>query len=461
MQHIALVLLLALAAEPQPSAQAASGNDPEVLLQSQAATATIAQPQRDRQSPQTASSRIRGRVVRADTGAPIRGALIRLSTADVRDAGSVMTDGGGRYEIVDLPPGRYNVSATRDGFVQLSYGQLRPLQGGKPLQLKVGEVLERIDFALPRGAVISGRVLDELGEPVANSNVQALQLRFVNGRRTPLNVGLVSITWDNGEFRLWGLSPGEYLVSASPSGMAGSMVSRSDRVGYAPSYYPNTTNPAEAQRIIVGLGQTLTNITIGLVATRTASVAGIAVDAAGNAAHGGQVTLAPRDSTGLLMLSNGMIRPDGGFVISNVPPGDYVIRANLPPAWPGGPLQFAETTVTVNGDDVNDVRLTPRVPVYVRGRLTVDGGAQSSRAIPFVVAARPRTPEGSIGGGVAGSPGIVKEDHSFELSAFPGPALIQVGITGPAASPWSIRAITRSASDSSASVRITRNSSPP
>jgi hypothetical protein len=43
---------------------------------------------------------------------------------------------------------------TRNGYVTLQFGQQRPFEPGKPLNLAEGEVAQKIDFALPRGGVI-------------------------------------------------------------------------------------------------------------------------------------------------------------------------------------------------------------------------------------------------------------------------------------------------------------------
>ncbi len=169
------------------------------------------------------TSRISGRVVAADTGAPLRRAQVRISAAELRVNRSATTDAEGRYEFPDLPAGRYNVSVSRSGFVSLSFGQRRPFEQGRPLDLGSAQEADRIDFALPRGGVIAGRVTDELGEPLAGVRVQAMRYQYLpNGRRqlTPVSGGGLFgglLTNDLGEFRLYSLMPGTYVVSATPA----------------------------------------------------------------------------------------------------------------------------------------------------------------------------------------------------------------------------------------------------
>lgn len=119
-------------------------------------------------TPRAGSGAIRGRVVRADTGEPLRRVQVRVdewSTADQSGPAATMTDAEGRYELAQLPAGRYQLKATRGGYVEVAYGQRRPFERGRPLDLREGAVLQNIDFALPPGAVVTGRVVDETGEP--------------------------------------------------------------------------------------------------------------------------------------------------------------------------------------------------------------------------------------------------------------------------------------------------------
>ena len=81
--------------------------------------------------------------------------------------------------------------------------------------------MDRIDFSLPRGGVIAGRITDELGEPMAGVRMTALRYRYLpSGERQliPFNPGGMFniVTNDLGEFRIFGLMPGAYVVSADP-----------------------------------------------------------------------------------------------------------------------------------------------------------------------------------------------------------------------------------------------------
>src|SRR5687768_2074317 len=113
----------------------------------------------------TGTGRIRGRVVSGETGSPLRRAQVRISGPEI-GAKTALTDSEGRFEFRELPAGRFTVNATKSGFVTVQYGQTRPFESGKAIELTEGQVLEKTDLSMPRGSVISGRILDEFGDPV-------------------------------------------------------------------------------------------------------------------------------------------------------------------------------------------------------------------------------------------------------------------------------------------------------
>src|SRR4029077_16465380 len=98
-------------------------------------------------------------------------------------------------------------------YIQLSYGQRRPLQAGTPLQLLDGQQLKSVDFALPKGGVISGRVSDESGDVMPGVMVAVMRYQYQQGDRRLVPSGQGQ-TDDRGIYRVWGLNPGDYYVRA-------------------------------------------------------------------------------------------------------------------------------------------------------------------------------------------------------------------------------------------------------
>jgi protocatechuate 3,4-dioxygenase beta subunit len=123
-----------------------------------------APPTRDAR-PATGRSTIRGHIVAADSGQPVRRATVRLTAPELRVPRLMMTDANGQYEFAQLPAGRYSINASKNVFVSWSYGQTQ-LASRKPVVLADNQTADNLNISLPRGAVLTGRVTDEFGEPV-------------------------------------------------------------------------------------------------------------------------------------------------------------------------------------------------------------------------------------------------------------------------------------------------------
>jgi hypothetical protein len=381
------------------------------------------------------TARIRGHVYAAETGAPIRRAQVRIFSPALRENVATATDERGAFELKELAAGRYTVSASKGSYVSLQYGQTRPNQAGTPIELLDGQVLEKIDFALPRGSIITGRVVDEFGEPVADVQVAPMQSRFQQGRRQLMPMGRFGTTNDIGEFRIFGLPPGQYYIAAT---LRNFMLGDSDdRSGYTPTYFPGTANPAEAQRVKVDIGQTMSDVNIALIATRTARVTGSVADGEGRPVRSGNVMAVPRGGFGMFFgpTGNGQIQPDGTFTVSGLAPGEYRLRANIGMPVDGMP-QLATADVTVNGEDLNGVHITAMSMITATGRIVVaDPAAAQSLRPPIRINAQPVNPDDMMfGGGGA----IVKDDYTFEMKVQPGKFRIVASGFGPG---WTLKAV--------------------
>jgi Carboxypeptidase regulatory-like domain len=393
-------------------------------------------PARDNARAATGTAKISGRVISAETGAPIRRAQIRVTSRDAGMSREATTDGDGRFELLSLPRGRYRLYVARAGYVTLEYGQTRPFEAGKPLDIVDGQSLERVDFNLPRGSVIAGRITDEVGDPVTDVQVQAMRYQFTGGERQLVNAGRTSTTDDLGQFRVFGLMPGDYIVRASMRGnnnlAATSRDAAQEPEGYPGTYYPGVIEPAQAQVVTVALGQEVSSVAFPLVRARLSRISGTVTSAEGRPLTGALVMLRAIGSGGARLNVGGgnQVGPDGTFRLSNVPPGEYVLHVQERPqnvSNVGSPdfsdAEFASVAISVSADIEGLAVITTR-GVTASGRIAFPGG---SKVTLRGVQVRPSPPQGMPSAvALAGRAlGRVNEDGTFELRGLHGPQLIR------------------------------------
>jgi hypothetical protein len=408
-------------------------------------------------NPKTGTARIRGRVIAADGGNPVRRAQIRVTGQDI-GAKTALTDADGRYEFKELPAGRFNLTATKAGYVQMQYGQSRPLEPGRPIELSDAQQLDKADFTLPRGSVIGGRVMDEFGEPVAEAMVTVMRMQYMGGRRRLTPAGRPAQSNDLGQFRVYGLPPGEYYVSATlrsldtmmmdmlgggPGGPQGS----NNSSGYAPTYYPASANPAEAQKVSVALGQELTSVDIALQPTRLARISGNAVGSDGKPIGGAMIMLLPtsREAAAMMPGGGGRTNADGRFTLSGIAPGDYTLQlrnlnamlneastalsmtgdsrpAGAVPSANPQEQEFASVPITVAGEDISNLVVVTTRGVTATGHVTFEGGVTPPTPGMRILAV-PADPDNPTMTGLTG--GVVKDDGAFEITGIMGSRILR------------------------------------
>ena len=391
-----------------------------------------AQPPRDAQtSTIPATSSITGRVLTADTGRPVKRAQVTASGSG-RGVRGAVTDDQGVYSLTALAAGSYTITASKNGFVDAVYGQRRPLQPGTPIQLLDNQQAANVDLRLIRGGVITGRVLDEDGEPLMRALVSIQRYQYLQGTRQLTPAG-ADQTDDRGVYRVFGLPAGDYYVSVSVSGLgqaigrglqqlamgggpfgAGGRGGRGgfsaidvEASGYAPTYYPGVVSASEAGRIAVGPGQEVAGIDFQIQLVPFATVAGAVGGADNNA--GVTVTLAPQDANargplgGTVM--NGRTLQDGSFSIPNVPPGRYVAIARA-----GGrqnDQRIGVQPVVVNGQNIGGLAITLQPEITLSGNITVEssGTPAPTDYSGFRIDAPEANPLPFAGGGPGGGRG--------------------------------------------------------
>lgn len=391
---------------PAPSAQAAQDTDP-------------------------LNATIRGRVVRADNGQPIEGARVSINAVTV----SAVSDIDGRFELTKLRAGTYSPTAYANGFPRLPFGSRRLGDAGRSIALEPGQVVNGVDFALPRGAVLSGVLLDERGQPLALAPVWVLRQQFIEGHRRLMRAtdsdptsGVETgfdLTDDFGRFRIFGLRQGTYyLAGRQPdAGLIGAGTMGSYDLSTPTALYPGDSI-AEAQPLTVSTGQELSGLAFALRPIRTANIT--VVLSSRNGPFAGNFSY---EQVGGISVPINQPGPDGRYTLGRRLPGTYTFFVR-----DGDQVAFAR--VDLNGEDLL-VPLSTKRGGTLRGRVVTDVGAPPGpQPADINLSAWLLEPKSNVSV-------TVKPDLSFEVTGLIGP----MRLTASARTGWSTRQLLVGGSD--------------
>ncbi|MGB9242599.1 MAG: carboxypeptidase-like regulatory domain-containing protein [Candidatus Acidiferrales bacterium] len=325
---------------------------------------------------------IAGLVVKLGSSEPLKKAHVYLQKVDDPNAGySTHTDAAGHFAIQKIDPGRYNLLVGHSGYVSQSYGETSSASHGAVLALGPGREIQDLLFRMVPSAVISGRITDEDGDPISDVQVQVMRHYFREGKRI-LEAEDGAQTNDLGEFRLFGLAKGRYLVRAKISGGWQSSISVSStgdsgsdsQTGYAPIYYPGTVDQSRATTIEVAPGQEIPAVDFTLIPIRTFHVRGRVFDAVlGQPAKNCMIFLILREPN----MSEWNSREgetdcnNGSFQFSDLHPGSYNLVVML--SGSGKRQRSARASFDVDNTNIDDVRVIVGAGIDFTGRILVQG----------------------------------------------------------------------------------------
>lgn len=350
-------------------------------------------------------NRASGSVHSATTGEPLVGAAMTLRSLgeNHRLSRMALTDSAGGFVFIGLPPGPYELTIRKPGYRAVGGGAGR-------FDVREGEEPGGLVFQLQPNASISGRVRDWVGEPVAEAEVRAYV--FLYG---PDSVNLVLATAtetdDRGEYRLFDLSAGKYLIQASPP--RGASPAARFYANTPAAYFPGVPTPTQALPVSVSWGQDLPSTDLTLPNAAGFTVGGIVSDAeTGGPCSRCTVRAFQREGNLVAELPNpAHVAPDGVFGIPGLPNGEYTLIAHR-----RGSAGFpAATNVAVNGRHLADARLETGIRRSVRGVIALEkppDGVDPAAWEPRLISPRfgPFWPEAG---------GRVEDDLSFELPDLP------------------------------------------
>jgi len=365
---------------------------------------------------------------------PVRRAQVSVRNADMTVIKNVTTDEAGRFSVTNLPASRYTLSASKAGFVRVAYGAKRHDRPGTPITLGDGQQMTDIALRMTRGGVITGNIIDDNGAPAANVPVRVLQYRMQLGERVlmPATGGnlLGELTDDRGTYRLFGLPPGEYVVSAAPrmvgtgeiramteseirnalqalqqpavpgagGGQPGATAANAPgstmdevTVAWAPVFYPGTTSAGAAAQVTLGPGEERTGVDFALQLVRTARIEGSVVTPPGIPPQSVQLNLvavgqaAVPGVINMSFLSRVTPGPDGKFTYTGVAPGNYTLtaRASAPapegaPARPAAGAAAREFSFSTQGGQTIIGGAGGGAPFWAMADVSVDGAPVSN-----------------------------------------------------------------------------------
>ena len=365
------------------------------------------------------TSSISGKVTLKGVGIPgiSIGAINQgMTTPGRRNVGAV-TDTQGNYRISNLPPGTYELVPATPQFV------IAGTNAPKRVILEEGETLECIDFTLLRGGVITGKVTNADGQPVIEEQIN---LARPEGTKQSEPFMLLNMyfnqTDDRGMYRIFGLTPGKYIVSTG-NGQPGA--GARSGVKYKQTYYPSVTEPSRATVVEVTEGSETTNVDI-VVSARQAiySVSGRVMDGeTGRPIPNARFSISRIEENGSWGTSGPTANGLGEFRIENLVAGKYALsldRAGNDTL--GSSNSYADAVrFEITDHDVTDLVMKTSAGATVSGVVVFDGSDQKTARQKYgelaIMAFLPG--DDRYARGRRGAPVSVGADGTFTTSGLP------------------------------------------
>ncbi len=377
---------------------------------------------------------ITGQIKIKDNPAP--GVVVTLVGTDRNQTQGAMTkvntDADGRYKFSQVAAGNYRVVVLAPGYVVFAATDVVRL--GQQIAVKDGENVERLDFTMARGGVITGKVTNKENRPVIGEPITLLSVDE-SGKQTNFNSpdsGMLR-TDDRGEYRVYGLPTGKYLVSAGRGDNRGGgppVLALQNRT-YLRTYHPDVTDATQAAPITVETGQEVTAIDIRMASVETYAASGRVVDAeSGNPvnavliAHrtevrnrrgGGGMGGGPQGAG----TTDGMSGTEGEFKIEGLAAGSYaayVVQDQTTAEFYSEPASFEITSADVTGLEIKLQR-----GASIAGTIVLDGTTNPDLLNTMQISANVR-------GSSAVAPSPVLPNSTFRIAGL-SPGRVNLNVT--------------------------------
>jgi hypothetical protein len=312
---------------------------------------------------------ISGSVSSMSDGKPLSRASVALKPEDSGlRAYSDTTDAQGRFYFPGVEPGRYSIEVARDGYLNATAGWYGEYRFPPVFTLHSGRDITGLEFKLYPWGVMSGHIAFNDAEPAVGAEVTLFRDTWWRGRHVYAIAGRTT-TDDRGEYRIHGLAPGSYVVSAAwqkPVLVQGAQQEpRRDAQGrplpdedYAVTFYPDARRLVEAVPVQLRYGEVATGVDIFLTTARTVRIAGrVRSGLSGVAVTNPSLTLrrTGADNTAAIAVpANIETGKNGEFQISGVVPGSYYLIAE---DSEDGKRLLARRLITVGEDPIENVEM--------------------------------------------------------------------------------------------------------
>jgi hypothetical protein len=329
---------------------------------------TIASGQQPAPEATPAESRaITGRVV-SEAGQPLAGASVSALRSSGSGGPRTATDSEGYFKLQGLDPGLYRLSASLPGYV-IQIPQL------DPTNTPVYRPGDSASLTLVKGGVITGIVTNIAGEPMVNVNVRAIRIRDSEGNKTrSAAFAQPRMTDDRGYYRIYGLPPGTYIVSAGGPGQNFGLVDPYAKD--APTYAPASTRDTAAQFIVRSEQEVTSDIRYRGDPGHAISgkITGALPLAAGAIGAGGGAGIRLGDiESHTIIASAPATGDDRAFQINGISDGEYEVTALGSGGGPNSDLNVsAPRRVIVRGADVTGLNLILAPLGAITGRIVFE-----------------------------------------------------------------------------------------
>ena len=323
---------------------------------------------RPNEIPRTTGS-IKGRVV-ADDGRPVVNATLMAQA--INGATSIkpaQVDSEGKFSFDDLPSAAYIVFASAPGYID------EAMSTGDPSDWPRHLIGAQLKIRMIKGGVITGRVTNSKGDPIVGVPVHAVALDNSSPSPTEFLGAGGSESDDRGIYRIYGLRPGPYVVSAGGPGQFGLAISNGFDLD-VPTYYPSATRDT-AIPVAVRSGDETTGIDIKYFGTEGHRISGFVVGtiSVGPSAANGAIAIILSPAGTQSVLSMAVASPMDqrrAFGFNGVADGEYDLFAAFQTGQQSDASLAANKRVTVRGGDLTGVELTLTRLASIAGTIMLD-----------------------------------------------------------------------------------------